>query len=137
MLFPYLLLVFALTSVAAAREKWEGLLPLLLSKDLRLTEEGYHFIRLMSVKLAASWPRDRHYDDNIQFGTAPTITHFKLKRKFQPPNQYCLDGSGTETYNTRVSHQTFSNTDLGGKNGLQLKGIWGRTKKLLVAVSDF
>ena len=86
MLFPYLLLVFALTSVAAAREKWEGLLPLLLSKDLRLTEEGYRFIWLMSVKLAASRPRDRLYDDNIQFGTAPTITHFKLKRKFQPPS---------------------------------------------------
>lgn len=80
-----MLLVFALTSVAAAREKWEGLLPLLLSKDLRLTEEGYHFIRLMSVKLAASRPRDRLYDDNIQFGTAPTIAHFKLKHKFHPP----------------------------------------------------
>jgi hypothetical protein len=158
MLFSYLLLIFTLTSsvtLAAARHKWYNLL---FNTDPRLThdaKEGYRWIRLLpeDTAITSAWPRDDKYDDNIQFGTAlpvsteteihcvSAITHFKLQRELEPPtgNQYRLRVSGTETHNTRISHEPLSDTAFRTKGPqlLKLHGYWGRSKKLLVPVSDF
>jgi hypothetical protein len=150
MLFSYSLLVFALTSFVTAT-----LSPVLLhNKDPRLTDEAkkYFWFQVRESGATFSWPRNRKYDDFIQFITdpiedggdpeSPTLTHWvsavsvlELKRTVVYPNRdaylYCLHGPHGDPYNIIRSRGSLNDISLG------LTGFWRRSKMLPATVSDF
>ena len=152
MLLSYLLLFFALTSSVTA-QRWQHLLG---NTDDRLTQDGYYFFRLMpgSRERGDSWPADNLFDDFMQFGSVNTfgvdaqmegvsanaisaIRYFRLQRKLQHENEYCLQVS--DTYDGPIFKGPWNQMGREKDDEFLLTGYWGRSTKLpdTVTVSDF
>ena len=114
-----------------APKQWQELLH---NTDPRLTHEENYGFRLMDTASTPAWPLAKKFDDVIRFEThgvsteprsISDISHFRLKRAFQGPNQYRLDRSGGIRF-----HGPLASYDL--------EGFWGlSTKTKLLNVSDF
>ena len=123
-----------------ALKQWQGLLH---STNPHLThdvDEGYYLFRLMNVANTPSWPKHKEFDDVIELVPAGTpgfpaeqpgvaaISHLRLKRTFEAPNQYRLD----------LSSECLFEGPLGSRDELKLQVFWVlSTKKELLAVSNF